>query len=150
MWVFTAKDVEERWHNHGRSKRFEPKFKVCSSITICLCLCIPPYPYSLNSHKDYCFLVLNTNPYLSGFFFLISSLSCFFYLLMLSTLCGATAGTYIVLRIGVVGVGLEHKQKLELRLDLKNILFADSFGWYIQHFLFIKINKKKKTLLKEY
>lgn len=47
---------------------------------------------------------------------------------MLSTLCGATAGTYIVLRIGVVVVGLEHKQKLELRLDLKNILFADSFG----------------------
>lgn len=43
---------------------------------------------------------------------------------MVSTPCDA--GGYIVLRIGVVG--LEHKQKLELRLDLKNMLFAGSFG----------------------
>ncbi|KAK6146963.1 hypothetical protein DH2020_017875 [Rehmannia glutinosa] len=37
-----------------------------------------------------------------------------------------SAGGYIVLRIGVVG--LEHKQKLELRLGLVNILSAGSFG----------------------
>lgn len=37
-----------------------------------------------------------------------------------------SAGGYIVLRIGVVG--LEHKQKLELRLGLMDILFACSFG----------------------
>lgn len=33
---------------------------------------------------------------------------------------------YIVSGTGVVG--LEHKQKLELRLDLMNLMFAGSFG----------------------
>ncbi|KAK1389482.1 hypothetical protein POM88_017660 [Heracleum sosnowskyi] len=48
----------------------------------------------------------------------------FCYILMVSEFC--SAGGYIVSRIEVVG--LEHKQKLELRLDLMNLLFAGSFG----------------------
>lgn len=43
---------------------------------------------------------------------------------MVSEFC--SAGGYTVSRIEVVG--LEHKQKLELRLDLMNLLFAGSFG----------------------
>lgn len=43
---------------------------------------------------------------------------------MLSGSC--SAGGYIVSGSG--GAGLEHKQKLELRLDLMNLLFAGSFG----------------------
>lgn len=135
MWVFTANDVDERWHTHGRSKNFEPRFKVCTGITTCT------PPYSLNSHKDYCFLVFETI-FLPKFlpipfwFFLCHLISRFLYLLMLSTPCGA--GGYIILRTGVVG--LEHKQKLELRLDLKNILFADSFGWYTYIHVLLLVN----------
>lgn len=43
---------------------------------------------------------------------------------MVSEFC--SAGGYIVSGIGVVG--FEHKKKLELRLDLMNLLFAGSFG----------------------
>lgn len=43
---------------------------------------------------------------------------------MVSRPCCVGGG--IISRIGVVG--FEHKQKLELRLGLMNILFAGSFG----------------------
>lgn len=43
---------------------------------------------------------------------------------MVSRPCSAVG--YIALRIGVVG--LEHKQKLDLRLGLMKILLAGSFG----------------------